>query len=390
MKKVLLFLLLTLIAGFIGSCKQDVPNEIRIGGIFDMSGPTSDVGEEYGYGAIDYLRYVNEQGGINGRKINLIWKDYKYKISEAYVWYSNLKAQKVLAIIGWGTGDTEALAPKVAADKIPFISASYSEKIADGKEHPYNFIGSVSYSDQTRIALKYIKNVKNDAKVAFIYNDTGFGRSPFFPDGLEFAKVNKINVSEKIVIPLSGKGALEKLKNMKVDWAIVQQSGTASVAIIKAVKKLGLNTRLILLNWALDENVVKKLGNDTSEVYGTIGYGVWNDTKLAGVKLMHDINQKYNPEKKERSCRYIQGYINAKILVEAIKRAGDDLNSRQIKKELESLNEFDTGGSFNRVTFTKLIHKPAASLKMYSIKQGKLVPITPLLITVEQKIWTEY
>jgi len=92
---------------------------------------------------------------------------------------------------------------------------------------------------------------------------------------------------------------------------------------------------------------------------------------------------------KERTCRYVQGFINARILLEAVKRAGDDLTREQIKEELEKLEEFDTGASYSRVTYTERLHKPSSSLKLYSIANGKLVPLTTMMISIEQKIWTE-
>ena len=80
------------------------------------TGPTSDVGWHYTDGIRDYIQYINdEKGGIgDGVKINLIWTDYQYKIPQAISAYSKfVKQDKVVAIIGWGTGDTEALKSKI-------------------------------------------------------------------------------------------------------------------------------------------------------------------------------------------------------------------------------------------------------------------------------------
>ncbi|MBU4344219.1 MAG: ABC transporter substrate-binding protein [Desulfobacteraceae bacterium] len=396
MKKILrAVLILTLTLNFLvlaGCGRKEKTTEILIGGIFDQSGATGDVGAEYADGVIDYVRHVNEKGGINGRAVKLLYKDYAYKISEAYTWYEEMKRKGVIAIVGWGTGDTEALAPKITADKIPFLSASYSDKLADGKSYPYNFIGATSYSDQARIALKFIKNESKEPnpKVAFIYNDTAFGRSPFFPGAENFAKEIGVNVVEKIVIPLSGEGAKEKLQMMEAQWAIVQETGTASVAIMKALKELKKDTKLVLLNWAIDENIAKQAGDiEPDTVYGTIPYGVWDDD-LPGVKLLHEINAKYHPNVPERSCRYIQGYINIRVLLEAVKMAGDDLRSEVIKEKLENLENFDTGASFNRVSFSNKMHKPSTSVMVYKLTGGKIVPQSRLLTSIERKIWEEY
>lgn len=396
MKRILFVtLVLTLILNLsvLPGCGEKKATEILIGALFDLSGPTSDVGKDYADGVIDYVRYVNETGGINGKTVNLLYKDYAYKISEAYSWYEELKKKGVIAIVGWGTGDTEALTPKITADKIPFISASYSEKLADAGKYPYNFIGAVSYTDQARIALKFIKKESKgpEPKVAFIYNDTAFGRAPFFPGTENFAKEIGVKVIEKIVIPLSGEGAKGKLQMLEAGWAIVQETGAASVAIIKALKELKKDTKLILLNWAVDENVAKQVGDvKPLTVYGTIPYGVWGDN-LPGVKLLHQINAKYHPEVPERTCRYIQGYINIRILLEAIKMVGNDLRSEAVKEKLEELENFDTEASFNRVSFSSKIHKPSSSIKIYRVDKGKIVSQGRLLmLSIDRRIWEEY
>jgi len=97
---------------------------IKIGGIFDLTGGTGDVGSPYAVAAKDYINYVNKQGGINGKKIELIDTDYAYKIPQAVAAYKDMQSKGVIAILGWGTGDTEAMAPMIATDKIPYISAS--------------------------------------------------------------------------------------------------------------------------------------------------------------------------------------------------------------------------------------------------------------------------
>ena len=118
---------------------------IRIGGIFDLTGPTSDVGVPYADGVRDYIDYVNAQGGINGRPVELIYEDYAYEVPRSLDLYERLvEEENVLAILGWGTGDTEALREHIARDQIPLMSASYAESLTIIKEAPYNFLIGVT------------------------------------------------------------------------------------------------------------------------------------------------------------------------------------------------------------------------------------------------------
>ena len=119
-------LIAALLFGYTASAGSD--GEIKMGGLFDLTGPTSDVGWHYADGARDYIRYINEvQGGVgNGVKIKLNWVDYQYKIPQAIAAYAKfVKRDRVVAIIGFGTGDSEALKTKIIKDQVPYISASF-------------------------------------------------------------------------------------------------------------------------------------------------------------------------------------------------------------------------------------------------------------------------
>ncbi len=79
---------------------------IKVGGIMDTTGATSDVGKDYALGMGEAWKYINEHGGVNGKKIKYTWFDYGYRIPEAITKYKLLKRLGVLVIMGWGTGDT--------------------------------------------------------------------------------------------------------------------------------------------------------------------------------------------------------------------------------------------------------------------------------------------
>ncbi len=108
--------------------------EIKVGGIFDLTGITSDVGKPFAQGTRDGVAWLNENGGVNGKKIRLVDVDYGYKIPEAVANYKRMVGdEKVVMIAGWGTGDTEALKEFINKDKIPYFSASFSAHLTDPK-----------------------------------------------------------------------------------------------------------------------------------------------------------------------------------------------------------------------------------------------------------------
>ena len=120
--------------------EQATGPEIKVGGIFDLTGITSDVGKTFAQGVRDTVEWTNANGGINGKRIKLIDVDYGYKIPEAVATYKRLvNDEKVVMISGWGTGDTEALKEFVNKDKVPYVSGSFAAALNDPAKTPYNF-----------------------------------------------------------------------------------------------------------------------------------------------------------------------------------------------------------------------------------------------------------
>ena len=98
-----------------------VAEEVKVGALNDMTGATSDVGKDYALGIAEAIHYVNANGGINGKQIKLTQFDYGYRVPEALTKYKLFKRLGCVAVLGWGTGDTEALSPTVTKDKMPYV-----------------------------------------------------------------------------------------------------------------------------------------------------------------------------------------------------------------------------------------------------------------------------
>src|ERR1700759_1486491 len=121
--------------------------QIAIGHLEDLSGGTADVGTPYGQGVAHTFACVNKNGGVGGKQLNVDSNDYGYQVPRAIALYKKWSGgDKVAAIMGWGTADTEALTGFLAQDKIPDISGSYAAALTDpegtsgkAKPAPYNF-----------------------------------------------------------------------------------------------------------------------------------------------------------------------------------------------------------------------------------------------------------
>jgi len=378
-----IFLIFLIILSFAYSCsKNETASEIRIGGIFDLTGATHEICVPYADGIRKYIDYVNEKGGINGRKVRLIEADYGYLLPKSKEIYDKLvKKDKVHAILGWGTGDTEHLVPYVTRDKVPFMSGAYSQKLGIIDKAPYNFLIGVTYSDQMRIALRYIleswKDKSSKPKVAFIYNETEFGISPIH-SGREYVKMHGIELVAEEIVSLDAREAraqLLRIKAKNADFVIIQETTWATSVILKDAKQLGIKTKFIGLNWCVDEKLIALAGEAAEGFMGVIPF-VFTDSNLPGIQRILDYTRRKNIKIEGYMLRFIQGWVTAEVMLEGVKRAGNKISGTGIKKGLESISDYSTGGITAPITFS-----PSNHIGCNKLKIGKVVNTSWQLIT---------
>ena len=356
--------------------------EIKVGGLFDLTGVTSDVGKSFAQGVRDGVAWTNANGGINGKKIHLFDTDYGYKIPEAVSSYKRMTGDdKVIMINGWGTGDTEALKTQVNADKVPYISASFSAHLTDPTKTPYNFFVAPSYSDQLRAWLSWVKDDWKDKsrnpKVAFYYGDNAYGKSPM-EAGRQFCKEKGIDLVDEEILPGVFQDATSQLLTTKqkgADYVYINVTTTGVSTVLKDAKKLGLTIKFGSNPYGFSEalpNVAKEAAEGVTGVVPHVPFG----EKVPGMKRLVDYHQKNHPNDTHDAI-YVRGWTYVLVWSEALKRADKtgQLNGPGVKAAMETIQNFDLGGLTNPVTYTATDHRPSTKTPIYMIKDGKLVKI---------------
>lgn len=351
--------------------------DIKVGHLADLTGPTGDVGKPYAEGVQAYKEYVNAHGGINGKKIDMQMFDYAYDKNKAITQYKKYKEDKVVAIQGWGTGDTEALVGFVTADKVPYISASYSAHLTDPKKAPYNFFGAADYTTALRAGLMYLKEgwkEKRAPKIVFIYPNAPYGIAPI-KGGKEYAKELGFEVlgDEDVSLKaIEANSQMLSVKNKGADFAWIGGTTNSTAVILKDAKKLGLKTRFFANIWGIDEST-PKLADGAEEGALVMGGSVTYGANVPGMKLLKEISGN-----KPQPTPFIRGYVSMVILVEALKRAdkatGGNITGESVKAALETFKDFDTGGlTPGKITYTPTDHRPYTEVNIMELQKGKLV-----------------
>ncbi len=379
------FLVFTAACGGDGGGDGAADNTIKVGAIFDLTGPTADVGTDYADGMRGYADWVNMQGGIEGRPIDLIYQDYGYQVNRAEQLYSQFVAEGVVVFMGWGTGDTEALRLRVTEDEIPFSSASLSHVLGDPADAPYNFLVAPTYTDQFRIALDWIAANHGDGTpiVALMHNASPFGLSPSRYGGVEHAEAVGVDLTlyEMPRGAVDFTGEFSRIRQSGAQYVVFQNtSGPASVALQNA-RSLGLDLTFVCLNWCANAQLVDLAGDVAEGVMGTIPYAPLG-VDVPGTRVIRDYLAAKGESIEGKTNAYTQAWWTFSVFTEAMRQvlaAGQELTGANIKAALETFTDLDMGGVTVPISFTPDDHLGAKALRMFRVEGGEWVPFTEFI-----------
>ena len=355
---------------------------IKVGAIFDLTGPTADVGTDYGDGVRGFADWINGRGGIEGRPIQLIYQDYGYQVDRAEQLYTQFVGEGAVIFMGWGTGDTEALRLRIAEDEIPFSSASLSHRLGDPAGAPYNFLLATTYSDQFRIALDWIAENHGEGTpvVALMHNASPFGLSPARQGGVEFAEARGMDLT----LYEMPRGAVDftaefaRIRQSGAQYVVFQNtSGPAAVALANA-RSLGLDVTFFCLNWCSNAQVIRLAGEAAEGLMGTMPYAPLS-VDVSGTRVIREYLEARGESPEGKTNAYTQGWWTFAAFAEGMRRvlaAGGELTGANIKAALETFTDYDLGGVTAPVTFTPTDHRGSKGLRIFRVEGGAWAPFT--------------
>lgn len=368
----------------------DGTDTVTIGGIYDLSGATADVGQPTGLGSRDAFKWFNENEDL-GFEINHNWQDYAYEVPQAQRQYDDLTTgDNPPIIVGWGTADTEALAPDVANDEIVYISASYSDALL-AEDTPYNFFTNLDYTSQGRAHAKWVADNDPDSTVAMIHNTTPFGQSPV--EGTEaYAEELGLDVAESIALELSANTAdtqVQRAMDNDIDYLIHQNTAAPMQVLMSSVQTLGADVTVMGLTWTVDEFRAQTV-SDTFEgvryVNSNKSWGQVSDGEPDGWQIIQDSFEREgrsmdNPE--VANINYVRGVAHALLAVEALQTVQDDggdvTSGAAVRDAIFEMDDFDARGLIPETLNYQDGDRRATMLgQTYEVSDGNIVPDTKI------------
>jgi branched-chain amino acid transport system substrate-binding protein len=360
--------------------------EIRIGNTNPYSGPAS------AYGAIGksiaaYFRMVNDQGGINGRKVNFISYDDGYSPPKTVEMVRKLVEQDQVLFIfqTLGTPSNTAIHKYLNLKKVPQLHvATGATKWNDPKQFPWTMGWQPNYQTEGQVYARHILQTRPDAKIGILFQNDDYGKDYVkgLKDGLgpkakgmivaEVSyEVSEPTVDSQIVqLQASGANVFFNVATPKfaaqairkaydIGWKPVHYLNNVSTSVGSVLTPAGLEKSVGLITTAyLKDPTDKRWEND------------------AAIRQWTEFMKKYHPDANLADSFNIYGYSVAVTLHQVLKQAGDNLTRENVMRQAASMKDFRVETLLPRIAITtsKDDYAPieAVQLQRFNGKQWEL------------------
>jgi ABC-type branched-subunit amino acid transport system substrate-binding protein len=378
-KAVLAVCLLPVLLGFAHTAIAEVgvsASSIVVGCSNSFSGPLAFCGTEMVNNGIEiYFRQIDEQGGVNGRKLIMKSYDDGYDPTRAVANTKRLvEEDKVFCILEpQGSSPVAATLDYLEQQKVPLLFPFQGLPLT-GK---MVFTAFTSYPRDAEIVIDWLARKKGFKRIGMIYQDDQYGHA-YLDTALKRLKGMGMDLAAQESVKrgsLDLSAQMVKLKQADLDvlW-VVLVPGPGAMVLKEAKKEGWTKTKLLATSPLTDEKFIILSGGEGEGVWG---FSVWPDpvhSQMPAVVEYRKLLQKYVPGHEPN--RYsIFGYFYAKLFVESLKRAGKDLTREKLVETFESIKNWQNG-IIPPVSFSRENHAAQENGFMVEVRNNVFEPIS--------------
>jgi branched-chain amino acid transport system substrate-binding protein len=362
-------------------CLSQTP--IKVGALIPFTGPWGDSGRECAKGMLDAGKWINQRGGIYGRRLEISLIDDTSQAAETVAAYRKFnEADRILLLYVYSTETGLALLPHIHFNRIPTLISSFPSHLANPVKYPYVFSIVPTPLDLSKIAMKFISE-RSDLKMrkpktVFVGSPDHLGRH-FLDESKEYAKALGIEVGPDFLIsdPSSAKSissALAAMKSYNPDFAYLSLFSKEASFILQEAKEIGLKTRWICNMKAFDENLASFDG-----VMGVQPISPYGED-IPGMVEIKEAHRRWHPYD-SHTLSYVEGWATVQVIAEAVGRSLPErmLSREMVKFAFEGFKDFVLGGLVPPLTITAKDHRPSVESRILIVKEGKLSRYTPFI-----------
>jgi ABC-type branched-subunit amino acid transport system substrate-binding protein len=324
--------------------------EIKIGQTMPYSGPAAAYGL-VGRTEAAYFKMINEMGGVNGRKLNLISVDDGYSPPKTVEQTRRLVEQEQVAFIygSIGTPTNAAIRSYLNDNKVPqLLITTGATMFGDPQHYPWTMGNIPSFQTEARIYAKHMLAAKPDAKIGVLYQNDDFGKDFLIGlrDGLGAEHANMIvkEVSYEVSDPTIDSQVLT-LQGAGVDTLLIAASPKAAAQAIRKTYDLSWATDRYLNNTSSSTAILKSAGLEKAKgLITAVATKDPNDLRWkndAGFKEYSAFIAKYMTPAELGEFNAVYGFGAAATLVQVLKQCGDDLSRENIMRQAANIKDLE-------------------------------------------------
>lgn len=324
----------------------DAADSIVVGRSLPLSGPLQSYGEAKRDGGDAYINKVNAAGGVGGKTIELVTLDDKYAPANTVANLKKIAAdRKPTAFLGlFGVPTIAAALPLLAELKIPAVGMTSGTDQVRSPFNRYAFPVRASYADEARALVKHVK-ITGISKISVIYTENPFGQS--VKDTLLVALKNAGLAANTIKVDPAGAGAAAAVTQANADAPqaiFLTMLSQAAIPVLTEVRKTPFSGALYTFSPVDTSTVTKELGTKAHGLAITQVVPIPNGLR---VNVVHEYIRALKEFGHGTPSFYgLEAFLEAKVLVEGLRRAGSNPSPASLVQGLETLNDLDLGDYF--------------------------------------------
>jgi branched-chain amino acid transport system substrate-binding protein len=356
---------------------------VKVGAFIPFTGRWGDAGRECAKGLLDAGKWINQKGGVNGRRLEIFLVEDTDQMAETLAAYRKLnEADRILLLYIYSPQTSLALVPHVHYDHLPTVVGTLPSSFADPVKYPYLFSIVPTPLDLAKIGMKYIseKSGVKSKKPKLIFAGTPHSTGKDFLEAAKaFGKSLGFEIGPDVWITesLSKTGStfsLAPFSSFNPDFAYLSLPVKETIPLLQEAKNTTLKTRWICGMKAFDENLAPFDGILGVQPVSPFGEDV---PGMAGIKEAH---QKWHPFD-SHTLSYVEGWATAQVIAESIARSlpGQGYSRDRVKLGLESFKNYILGGLVPPLTITSMDHRPSVESRILITREGKISRYTDFI-----------
>jgi ABC-type branched-subunit amino acid transport system substrate-binding protein len=367
---------------FVPALKAEVPgvnsHEIVIGSCSVLDGPASQLGQQLVMGATAYINMVNATGGVNGRKVVLRAYEDAYDPDRAPTCFARLQNESVFAAAFFvGTPTAARYVPLAESNHIPLVGLFTGADLLYNPFHHYVVNVRASYFDETRVQVDNLWT-QGVRKIAVIYPNDAFGAAV-----LEGVKAALKKHSATIITTASYnrnttqvEGAIVTVRAAHPEAVVLVGPYSPVAAVLRKAWQQSWNPAFLTVSFVGSDDLIREAGAAAEGVVITQVMPSYAAVDLPTVALYRKQMAERFPSAKPGYVS-LEGFVDAMVLVEAMKRLGDDPTREKLITSLESMHDVDVGlGPLLKLNLSATNHKASQTVYPTIVRDGVAVPFS--------------